>query len=208
MTRLIQMAKLITSNTERIKHHAEEPWRCSEYNQDICDQLRLYLPVNEPGKSVKLDWAEDHVNLFDEHKEDKDFIFIYTDGSLSYNKGTQKTGYGAVAYWKGAEIEMDNGVMGEFIEVYDVEMKALETASNMLHNLLNNDDHATPSRIIISSDNTGALQRIFQGSPGKAQTSSIAFRRIILNLLDRHVNLPIALTCSPGHFDIAGTNRA
>jgi len=160
--------------------------------------------VNEPGASVKLDWAEDHVNLFDEHKEDNDFIFIYTDGSLSYNKGTHKTGYGAVAYWKGAEIEMDNGVMGEFIEVYDAEMKALETVSNMLHNLLNNDDHATPSRIIISSDNTGTLQHIFQGSPGKAQMSSITFRWIILNLLDHNENLHITLTWCPGHFDIEG----
>ena len=66
----------------------------------------------------------------------------------------------------------------------------------------------SPSRIIISSDNTGALQQIFQGSPGKAQASSTAFRSNILNLLDQHANLCIALTWCPGHFDIEGNERA
>ncbi len=87
-------------------------------------------------------------------------------------------------------------------------MKALEVASKILNDLLSNADPAAPSRIIISSDNTGAIQWIFQGSPGKAQTSSLAFHRNILNLLDQHENLHIALMWCPGHFDIEGNERA
>src|SRR5260370_16944162 len=150
------MLKLITPNTEWIHPQAETPWRRSEHDQDICDQMRLYLLINEPGTSVKLEWAEDHSNLFDKHRDDNEFIFIYTDGSLSYDKGTHKTGYRAVAYWKGNEIKSANRAMGEFVEVYDAEMKVLEVASNLLHDLLRNTNHSIPSPIIISSHNTVA----------------------------------------------------
>jgi len=164
--------------------------------------------LNELGTSAKLDWAEDHANLFDEHKEDNEFLFIYTDSSLSYKKGTCKMGYGVMAYWYSEEINMENGALGKFIEVYDVEMKALKVASSMLLNLFNNADPAVPSRIVISSDNMGALHWIFQGSPGKAQEYSLTFHRNILNLLDQHINLHIALTWCPGHFNIKGNERA
>ena len=87
--------------------------------------------MNELGSSVKLEWAKDHSNLFDEHKEDNKFLFIYMDGSLSYNNGTHKTGYRVAAYWNGKEIAGVNGAMGEFVEVYDTEMKALKLASTM-----------------------------------------------------------------------------
>ncbi len=62
-TRLIRMAKSITPNAERIDPLAETPWRRSEYDHDICDRIRLYIPENNPGTSSKLDWAEDHSNL-------------------------------------------------------------------------------------------------------------------------------------------------
>ena len=129
-----------------------------EYDQDMCEWIRLYLPANKPGTSVKLEWANDHSKLFDKHKDDNEFLFIYTDGSLSYDKGTRKTGYRAIAYLNGTEINMVNRAMGEFIEVYDAEMKVLEVASDMLHDLLRNAGPNKLSRIIISSDNTSALQ--------------------------------------------------
>ncbi len=98
----------------------------------------------------------------------------------------------------GEEIISVNGV-GECVEVYDAEMKALEVASEVLLNWYNNEETDTPSKIIISADNTGAIQRIFQGSPGKAQASSLAFRRNIIDLLDHYDNIRIALTWCPGH---------
>src|SRR5258708_38548 len=107
------------------------------------------------------DWAEDHTNLFNEHKDNEESVFIYTDGSLSYKNGTQKTGYGVTMFRKGEEITTENGAMGKFIEVYDIEMKALEVASKMLLNLFNNENTNPPSIFIISTNNTGGLKQIF-----------------------------------------------
>ena len=55
---------------------------------------------------------------------------------------------------------MINEALGEFIEVYNVEMKALKATLIMLYDLLSNGDPAAPTttRIVISSDNMGALQ--------------------------------------------------
>ncbi len=87
------MLKLITPNTKCIDLHAEPPWHRSKFDYDIQDRIWFYLPENVPGKSVKLEWAEDHTNLYNENKEDNDFLFIYTDGSLSFDEGIHRTGY-------------------------------------------------------------------------------------------------------------------
>ncbi len=91
------MAKAITLNTECLHPHAEPPWQRSEYDQDLHEQVHLYVPENKEGTSVKLEWAEDHTSLYDEYKDDSEYMFIYTDGSLSYDKGSCRTGYGVVA---------------------------------------------------------------------------------------------------------------
>src|SRR5260221_7690388 len=207
-TRLTSMAKAITSNTERILPHAEPPWRRSEYDHDIHERIRIYVPENKEGTSLKLEWAEDHANLYDEYKDDSDFMFIYTDGSLSYDMGTRRTGYGVVAYRNGMVIASEKGPLGEHIEAYNTEMKALEAAAKMIHELIHNETHAPPSKIIIATNNTGALQCIFQGSPGKAQSCSTTFRKLILDILDKHKNIQFALTWCPGHFDIEGNKQA
>src|SRR5260370_13847922 len=87
-------------------------------------------------------------------------------------------------------------------------MKGLEIASRLIHDLFNSMVTTLPSKIVISTDNMGAIQQIFQGRPGKAQTSSMNFRRHILALLDKHKELHIALTWCPGHFDLEGKERA
>src|SRR5258708_3965264 len=182
-TRIIRMSKLITPNAECIDPHAEPLWHRSEYDHDIQDRIRFYLPVNKPGTSAKLEWAEDHTNLYDKNKHDNDFLFVYTDSSLSYDKGTHKTGYGVVAYRNDKVLATENGTLREYVEAYDAEMKALKVASTMIHNLFNNENNP-PSKIIISTNNTGAIQQIFQGSPGKDQTSLLMFCKNILDLLD------------------------
>ncbi len=125
-TQLIHMAKSITNNTECISPHAESPWHRLEYNYNIQECIHFYIPENKVGTSVKLEWAEDHTNLYNEYKGESDIMFIYTDGSLSYNNGTCRTGYGVVAYRNGKEITSVKGPMGEHVEAYDTEMKALE----------------------------------------------------------------------------------
>src|SRR5258708_3371168 len=97
--------------------------------------------------------------------------------------------------------------MGEHVKAYDTEMKALEVTSRLIHEIVNNMD-TPPSKIILATDNTGALQQIFQGSPGKAQKCSNTFQKHILNILDQHENIQFAFTWCPGHFDIKGNKRA
>ncbi len=202
------MAKAITPNTECIFPHAEPPWHRSEYDHDLHKRIRIYVPENKEGTSVKLEWAEDHSNLYDEYKDNSEYMFIYTDGSLSYDKGTHRTGYGVVAYRNGMEITSEKGPLGEYIESYDTEMKALEAAVKLIHKLILNETAIPPSKIIIATDNMGALQCIFQGSPGKAQSCSTTFRSHILDILDTLENIQFTFTWCPGHFDIEGNERA
>src|SRR5258708_2792532 len=187
-TRIICMLKLITPNTKHIDLHAEPPWCRSKFNYDIQDRIWFYLPENAPGKSVKLEWAEDHANLYNENKEDNDFLFVYTDSSLSFDKGICRTGYGVAVYREAIEIASENRPLGEFTGAYNLEMKALEAASIMIHNLIIN-DNSPPSKIIISTNNTGAIHQIFQGNPGIDQTSLLTFCKHILDLLDCYKNI-------------------
>ena len=199
------MAKSISPNMECISPHAEPPWHRSEYDYyDIHECICLYILENKVGTSVKSEWAEDHASLYDEYKGDNEVMFIYTDGSLSFNNGIHRTGYGAIAYRNGMEIASVKGPMGKHVEAYDTEMRALEVAAELIHELVNSETSTPPSKIIIATDNTGALQWIFQGSPGKAQGSSIAFHKHILAILDQHINMQLALTWCPGHFNIEG----
>ncbi len=151
-----------------------------------------------------MEWAEDHANLYDEYKDDNDFMFIYTDGSLSCDKGTCRTGYGVVAYRNDMEIASEKGPTGEYIEAYNTEMKALKMAAKMIHKLVHSDSSAPPSKIIIATNNTATLQHIFQGSPGKVQSCSNTFCKHILDILDTHEDTQFALTWCPGHFNIEG----
>ncbi len=73
--------------------------------------------------SVKLEWAEDHTSLYDEYKDNSEYMFI------SYDKGSHRTGYGVIAYRNGMEIASEQGPLGEYIEAYDTKMKALEVAA-------------------------------------------------------------------------------
>src|SRR5258708_19076448 len=109
--------------------------------------------------------------------------------------GNHRTGYGVIAYRNGMVIASEKGPLGKHIEAYDTEMKALEAAAKMIHELIHNETHAPPSKIIIATDNTGALQCIFQGSPGKAQSCSTTFPKLIPDILDKNNNIQIALTC-------------
>ena len=78
----------------------------------------------------------------------------------------------------------------------------------MIHELVHSETDSPPSKIIIATDNMGALQHIFQGSPGKAQSCSTTFWSHILDILDKHENIQFALTWCPGHFNIKGNEWA
>ena len=118
------------------------------------------------------------------------------------------TGYGMVAYRGNKEIVIANGALGEGVEVYNVEMKVLEKAAKIVHQITTEKESTLPMNIIIALDNTGATQCIFKGSPGIAQASSLKFRKCILRALDYNQDLKIAITWCPGHFNIEGNKRA
>src|SRR5260370_7105668 len=130
------MAKGITNNMECISPHAEPPWHRLEYDYDIHDRICLYITENRAGTSVKTEWAEDHANLYNEYKGDSEVMFVYTDGSLSYNNGTHRTGYGIVVYRNGMEIASVKGSMGEHVEEYDTNMTALKLPVQLIHKLI------------------------------------------------------------------------
>src|SRR5258708_283100 len=97
------------------------------------------------------------------------------------------------ALWLGLLLYMDGSL------TYDMEIKALEAALYMIHNIIIN-DNSPPLKIIISTNNTGAIQQIFQGSPGLDQTSLLTFCKNILDLLDQYKNICFTFTWCPGHF--------
>ena len=68
------------------------------------------------------------MEFYNNHKYNEDYVFIYTDSSLLHTNGTWKAGYGVVAYRGNEEITIANRALGEGIEAYNAEMKALEKA--------------------------------------------------------------------------------
>src|SRR5258708_14980823 len=155
------MRKSLPPNTECISPPAGPPWHRSEYDYGIHECIRLYILENKAGTSVKSEWAEDHTSLYDEYKGDDEVMFIYTDGSLSFNNGICRTGYGVVAYRNGMEIASVKGPMGKHVEAYDTEMRALKVVAELIHKLVNSETSTPPSKIIITTDNMGTLQWIF-----------------------------------------------
>ncbi len=68
--------------------------------------------------------------------------------------------------------------------------------------------HPKPSNIIFYTDNAGAITRIFDGAPGKAQAHSRAFRKTIGKILREQDDTRIAISWCPGHSGISGNDAA
>lgn len=58
------------------------------------------------------------------------------------------------------------------------------------------------------ADNTGALQRIYKGTPGYDQECSYRFRNTIHYVLDAFPNLEVNIEWVPGHHGIEGNDTA
>ena len=135
--------------------------------------MRIRVPPNTPGESVKEAWADAHKDYVQQIASDPGHVLIYSDGSLSIERGVCRTGYGVVAYRASHEIFRKSGALGSHVEVYDAEMCGLAVAAETLYDyLLNLADAAHEiMHIHFYADNTGAIQRCFNGSIGKAQQS-------------------------------------
>ena len=58
------------------------------------------------------------------------------------------------------------------------------------------------------TDNTGTIQRIFKGSPGKVQAHSQGFRQEIFNILNADEEARVAISWCPSHQGITGNEEA
>jgi hypothetical protein len=86
--------------------------------------------------------------------------------------------------------------MGSMAEVYDAEMEALAQASAYIASE-SGTAHSLVDAIHLFSDTTSAIQRIFKGSPGKAQSCSQRFQENIIESLDDNPHIEITLEWFP-----------
>src|SRR5258708_25467052 len=206
-TCITRISNRILKDTERITPHAEPPWRTSEL--DIPEYVQIFTPLTEPGRSSKDSWRDDHNNFIAENEENPEFLFVYSDGSLTEKGGRRRTGYGVVAYNKGLKVFKRSGALGEHTEVFDTEMMGLHVAAEATREfLLAEPPHLKPPNIIFYADNAGSITRIFDGAPGKVQAHSRAFRKTIRKIIKEQDNVRIAISWCPGHSGIIGNDAA
>jgi ribonuclease HI len=95
------------------------------------------------------------------------------------------------------------------MEIYDAEMEGLTRMAEAVKGLLATTQEARNIKSIhFFADNTGALQRIHKGTPGKAQGCSQHFRPVAFPLLHQNQNLSITLSWVPGHHNTTSNDRS
>ena len=99
--------------------------------------------------------------------------------------------------------------MGEHTEVFDVEMVGLHMVAIETRCFIKSiPPDSRPHKIVFYADNMSTIQRIFKGSPGKAQAHSRGFRHEIFNILNTDDEAMIAISWCPGHQGIPGNEEA
>ncbi len=147
---------------------------------NIPEYIQIFTPLTEPRRSFKDSWRDNHTNFVAENKENPKFSFIYSDRSLTEQRGRRRTGYSIVAYNKGLKVFERSGALGEHTEVFNAEMMGLCMAAEATRDfLLAEPPHPKPSNIIFYTDNAGSITRIFDGALGKVQAHLRVFRKII-----------------------------
>ncbi len=206
-TCITQVSKHILDETECITPNAEPPWRPSEV--DLDDRVKIFIPANLAGELVKEEWVNAHMELMAEEEDNNNILFIYSDGSLSEKGGRRSSGYGVVGYCQGKKVFETNRAMGEHTEVFNMEMVGLHRAVTEARNFIENQPPDNrPHKIAFYTDNMGVIQRIFEGSPGKAQAHSRGFRREICNILNADEENMVAISWCPRHQGITGNEAA
>jgi len=95
------------------------------------------------------------------------------------------------------------------MEVYDAEMEGMASGAETVQRwLIQSGPNHGIQRIRFFADNTGAIQRIYKGTPGFDQSCSLRFRGAIHHILDANPELKIDISWVPGHHDIPGNDIA
>jgi ribonuclease HI len=207
-TRLWKAGNRMITDAERIDPIADPPWHRSEVHEPAMRVVVRVPPTFTDGESQKEPWAKRHKAQAKRRESNKDTIAIYTDGSLSFVGGIRKTGYGVAAYQTGEQVFTARGPLGERVEGYNAEMEALCRGAEEVEARLRGQNDGTTRTILFYSDNTGAIQRIYKGTPGNSKECSRRFRDSIHNLLDTNPLLRVIIEWVPGHHEIVGNDAA
>lgn len=205
-TRLWKVGNRMIMDAERINPIAEPPWHRSELHE-ATPRVIIRVPQICDGESQKEKWAERHKAQSRRLERKEGVMRIYTDGSLSFERGIRKTGFGLVAYRQGEQVVSACSAMGERMEIYNSEMEGLCRAAEEAEQHIQR-EKPNITTIYFYSDNTGAIQRIYKGTPGNSQECSRRFRTSIHKLLDTFPSLRIIIEWVPGHLDIPGNEAA
>ena len=136
-------------------------------------------------------------------------LIVYTDSSLRHEHGTRLTGAGIVAYRLGEAIFQEQMALGECTEVYDAKMEGLARGVEVTREWMNR--MGINNRvwcIRFFADNTGAIHRIYKGTPGLDQACSTCFRNAAHHILDTRPDLKIIISWVPGRHNITGNDTA
>ena len=172
-TSITRISNQMLEDMEHITPHVELPWRTSEI--DIPDHVQIFSPLTEPGNSFKDQWRDNHINFVTENDDNPNFLFIYSDGSLTEQRGRRRTGFGLIGYNRGQKVFEKNGALGEHTEVFDAEMAGIQMAAEETRKYLSAEPLSPKPSIIFYGDNMGTINRIFDGALGKAQAHSRTF---------------------------------
>ena len=103
-----------------------------------------------------------------------------------------------VGYIQGCKVFQRSEALGEHVEVYDAKMVGLHAAAEEAWRYITcNETHPKPDNLIFYADNSAAISKIFEGSHGKAQAHSRAFRKNISKILNETERIKIAISWCP-----------
>ena len=169
----------------------------------------MFLPPNQQGESVEKQWMNDHSEFRVENEDNPEFLVIYVDSSLTKKNSRCHTGFRAVGYYLGSVAFTTKGALGEQAKVFDTKMAGLSAAAEIAKQfILNSPWTQQPTHIVFYADNSAAISHIHNGTLGKAQEHSLAFREHITEILNSVKEALIAISWVPGHSNIPGNEEA
>ena len=84
-TCITRISSWMLESTECTSPHPETPWRLTE--ADVPDKVQIFVPTSSPGDSKKEEWMDSHMEFMAEIEDDPDYLTIYSDDSLTTERG-------------------------------------------------------------------------------------------------------------------------